>query len=121
MGGVISIRPEKITKYKELHADPWPSVLEKITQCHIRNYVIYLREPENLLFSHFEYHGNDWEKDAANMASDPITQDWWALCGPCQRQLNSIQKGEWWAPMQEVFYHPGILERVRHGDMDLVP
>ena len=106
MGGVIAIRPDKIDEYKRLHADAWPGVLEKISQCHIRNYVIYLREPENLLFSQFEYHGTNWEADATDMASDPIIQDWWAFCGPCQRQLDSVQKGEWWALMEEVFYHP---------------
>ena len=104
MGGVIGIRPEKIGEYKRLHAEAWPGVLEKITECNIRNYVIYLREPENLLFSHLEYHGDDWAADAAKMAADPVTQDWWALCSPCQRQLDSVQKGEWWAPMQEVFF-----------------
>jgi L-rhamnose mutarotase len=104
MGGVIGIRPEKIGEYKRLHAEAWPGVLEKITECNIRNYVIYLREPENLLFSHLEYHGDDWAADAAKMAAHPVTQDWWALCGPCQRQLDSVQKGEWWAPMQEVFF-----------------
>jgi len=104
MGGVIGIRPEKIGEYRRLHAEAWPGVLEKITECNIRNYVIYLREPENLLFSHLEYHGDDWAADAAKMAADPVTQDWWALCSPCQRQLDSVQKGEWWAPMQEVFF-----------------
>jgi L-rhamnose mutarotase len=40
------------------------------------------------------------------MAADPVTQDWWRHCGPCQRQLDSVAKGEWWAPMEEVFFHP---------------
>ncbi|WVX47290.1 L-rhamnose mutarotase [Roseobacter fucihabitans] len=106
MGGIIGVNPDKITEYKRLHADVWPQVLEKITQCHIRNYVIYLREPENLLFAHFEYHGTDWAADSAKIASDPVTLEWWAVCGPCQRQLDSLQKGEWWAPMEEVFFHP---------------
>ena len=106
MGGVIGIRPEKVAEYKRLHAAAWPAVLQKITDCNIRNFVIYLREPENLLFSHFEYHGTDWPADAARMAADPVTQEWWRHCGPCQRQLDSVAKGEWWAPMEEVFFHP---------------
>lgn len=106
MGGVIGIRPEKIEEYKRLHAETWPEVLKMISDCHIRNYVIYLRQPENLLFAHFEYHGDDWAADAARMAADPVTQDWWRHCGPCQRQFDSVAKGEWWAPMEEVFFHP---------------
>lgn len=105
MGSVIALRPEKIAEYKRLHADAWPGVLQMISECNIRNYVIYLREPENLLFSHFEYHGNDWEADAAKMAADPVTQDWWAVCKPCQKPLDTAAEGEWWAPMEEVFFH----------------
>ena len=37
----------------------------------MRNYTIFLREPENLLFGYFEYHGQDWAADSAKMAADP--------------------------------------------------
>ena len=105
MGQVIGIRPEKIDEYKRLHADAWPGVLQKITECNIHNYVIYLREPENLLFASFEYHGDDWDADAAKMAADPTTQEWWSVCMPCQEPLESRAEGEWWASMEEVFFH----------------
>lgn len=105
MGQVIGIRPEKIDEYKRLHAEVWPGVLAKITDCNIRNYVIYLREPENLLFASFEYHGQDWEADAAKMAADPTTQEWWAVCMPCQQPLDTRAEGAWWADMEEVFFH----------------
>ena len=104
MGFVIGLNADKIAEYKALHAAAWPGVLDMISACQIRNYVIYLREPENLLFSHFEYHGSDWQADQAKMAADPLTQDWWALCMPCQRPLDSARNGEWWAPMEEVFF-----------------
>lgn len=105
MGQVIGIRPERIEEYKRLHAAAWPGVLARISECNIRNYVIYLREPENLLFASFEYHGDDWEADAARMAADPTTQEWWAVCKPCQQPLDSRVGGEWWADMEEVFFH----------------
>ena len=54
MGLVIGIKPDKIAEYKAYHADVWPEVLEMISACHIRNYTIFLREPENLLFAYFE-------------------------------------------------------------------
>lgn len=101
---VIGIKPEKIDEYKALHASVWPAVLEQIKRSHIRNYTIYLREPENLLFSHFEYHGKDFDADMARMAADPTTQQWWAVCEPCQVQLASIRDGEHWAVMAEVFH-----------------
>ncbi len=102
---VIAIRPEKLAEYKELHANAWPEILAKITECNIRNYSIFLREPENLLFGIFEYHGTDYEADMQKMADDPATQRWWALTDPCQEGLESRAEGEWWAAMEEVFHH----------------
>ena len=104
MGMVIGIRPEHIAEYKRLHAAVWPEVLARIAASHIRNYTIFLREPENLLFGYWEYHGTDFEADAAEIAADPATQDWWRLCGPCQAPLESRVDNEWWAMMEEVFH-----------------
>jgi len=103
-GMVIQLRPEKKEAYKSLHANAWPEILRKISECNIRNYTIYLREPENLLFSHFEYHGDDFEADMARLAADEMTRKWWGLTDPCQEGLNSRAEGEWWAPMEEVFH-----------------
>ena len=104
MGMVIGIRPEHVAEYKRLHAAVWPEVLARIAASHIRNYTIFLREPENLLFGYWEYHGTDFEADAAEIAADPATQDWWRLCGPCQDPLESRADNEWWAMMEEVFH-----------------
>lgn len=105
MGSVIGIQPDKIETYKRLHAAVWPDVLRMIEKCNIRNYSIYLREPENLMFAYFEYHGTDFAADMATMAADPKTQEWWAVCMPCQKPLDSRKDGEWWATMEEVFHN----------------
>lgn len=104
VGSVIGVNPEEIEAYKELHAAVWPKVLEKIKTCNISNYSIFLREPENLLFSYFEYTGDDIEADMASMAADPETQRWWAVCGPKQVPLSTRAPGEWWASADEVFH-----------------
>lgn len=105
MAMVIRLNPEKMEEYKRLHAQAWPSILQQITASNIRNYSIFLREPENLLFGMFEYHGVDYEADMQAMAQDSETQRWWALTDPCQTPLESAAPGEWWAPMEEVFHH----------------
>jgi L-rhamnose mutarotase len=105
MGWVIGVRPELIAQYKALHAAAWPEILARISACGIRNYTIYLREPENLLFAHFEYHGEDFTADMARMGQDEATRRWWALTDPCQEGLASRREGEWWAPLVEVFHH----------------
>lgn len=101
-GSVIGIKPEKLAEYKVLHANAWPEVLKMITQCNIQNYSIYFKD--NMLFSYFEYVGNDYEADMALMAADPITQEWWSVCKPCQQPLETRSEGEWWSDMEEVFH-----------------
>lgn len=104
MGMCIGLRAEKLAEYKRLHASVWPGILARIAACNIRNYTIFLREPENILFGYWEYVGRDFAADMASMAEDPATRRWWALCMPCQVPLSSRAEGEWWASMQEVFH-----------------
>ncbi len=96
---------EHIAEYKRIHAKVWPGVLATISACGIKNYTIFLREPENLLFAYFEYHGTDFAADSAKMAADPVTQEWWKLCIPMQSPLATRKEGEWWAAMEDVFHH----------------
>jgi L-rhamnose mutarotase len=98
-GSVIGVKPEKLDYYKKLHAEPWPEVLDMIRKCNISNYSIYLFG--EMLFSYFEYTGDDFEADMARMAADPKTQEWWRETDPCQFPLVEGQK---WAEMPEVFH-----------------
>ena len=99
---VIGIKLENKAEYERLHADVWPEVLAKIYECNIRNYSIY-RYGE-LLFSYFEYIGNDFNVDIAKMAADPTTQKWWEVCRPLQSPVDDRADGEWWASVSEVFH-----------------
>ena len=105
MGMVIGLDADRVEEYKRLHASVWPEILAKISECNITNYSIFLKEPENLLFGYWEYTGTDFEADAALMAADPKTQEWWDVCMPCQVPLETRMDGEWWAMMEEVFHH----------------
>jgi len=99
----IRVRPERFEEYKKYHAAVWPEVLAMITQCHIRNYTIYHRA--GVLFSHFEYGGDDFAADMKRMAADPATQRWWAVMEPMQDPWPDRAAGEWWSVMEEVFHH----------------
>jgi L-rhamnose mutarotase len=106
-GMVTGVHPDKIEEYKTLHAAVWPDVLKKIAECNIRNYTIYLREIPGagpLLFSHFEYIGDDFDADMAKMAADKTTQEWWEHCNPCQRPIAKGEVGNTWVSMEEVFH-----------------
>lgn len=106
-GLVIGIQEDKISEYKDLHANVWPDVAKMITECNIQNYSIYLRklpDGKHYLFSYFEYTGDNFAQDAAKMAADPMTQKWWDVCMPCQQPLPDRAEGDWWASMEEVFH-----------------
>jgi L-rhamnose mutarotase len=106
-GMVIGLKPEMAETYKKLHASAWPAVLQKIKECNIRNYSIYLKEVEPgkiYLFSYFEYTGGDFAADMARMAADPLTQKWWKETDPCQYAVPLHGDKEWWSRMAEVFH-----------------
>jgi L-rhamnose mutarotase len=102
-GQIIGLKPEHYEKYVEYHAAVWSSVLQRITECNIRNYTIFYRD--NLLFAYFEYIGDDFDGDMAKMADDPETQRWWTIMDPMQKPISSCKENEWWAKMEEVFHH----------------
>lgn len=104
---VTGLKADKLDYYKALHAEAWPAVLSRIKDVNIRNYSIYLKQvgEEYLLFSYFEYVGNDSEADMQKMAEDPETQRWWQETDPCQQPLpEAAAKGEIWSAMEEVFH-----------------
>src|ERR1700722_8525835 len=101
-GMVIGLRPGSADAYRRYHAAAWPEVLDKMLECNIRNYSIFLKD--DLLFTYFEYHGNDLKADWAKMAAHPKTQEGWAIIEPLQNPLETRRLGEWWAEMEEVFH-----------------
>ncbi|MCU1470213.1 MAG: L-rhamnose 1-epimerase [Glaciihabitans sp.] len=102
IASVIGLPPENVARYEELHANVWPGVLERLRASHITNYSIYRHG--DLLFSYFEYSGDDYDADSAAIAADPTTQEWWAVCEPLQRPLEDRADGEWWKQLPEVFH-----------------
>ena len=101
-GHVIRVKGDRLKEYTECHAAVWPAVLEKISDCNIRNYSIFHKD--GLLFACFEYVGDNFESDMQKMADDPMTQKWWDLVKPMQEPLETRAPGEWWAAMDEVFH-----------------
>jgi len=102
VASVIGLDPAGVAEYERLHADVWADVLAQIARSNIRNYSIY--RYGDLLFSYYEYVGDDLEADLAAMAADPVTQRWWALCSPLQRPVPESRAGQWWHPLREVFH-----------------
>jgi L-rhamnose mutarotase len=104
-GSVIGLRPEKEQYYRELHANTWPAVRERVAKSNIRNYSIYFGSlaGERYLFSYFEYTGSDFDADMQAIADDPETQRWWQETDPCQKQLPGRKEGANWTDLEMVF------------------
>jgi L-rhamnose mutarotase len=106
---VTGLKPEKAAYYRQLHAHPWPGVLNEIKACHIQNFSIHEREIDGklYLFAYLEYTGSDFEADMKRMATDAETQRWWKETDPCQSALpDALAAGKIWADTKEIFYLP---------------
>jgi L-rhamnose mutarotase len=101
-GQIIRVMPEHFERYKKYHAAVWPEVLGMIKKCNMQNYTIFHKD--GILYAYFEYTGSDFAGDMAKMASDPKTQEWWAIMEPMQDPVATRRNGEWWANMEEVFH-----------------
>ena len=71
MAMMIRLRPEAAEEYRSLHAAIWPAVLRRLAASGIRNYSVFLRQPENFLVGFWDYHGDDFARDMAEDGGRP--------------------------------------------------
>jgi len=115
IGSIIHLKPEFEERYVILHKHAFPEVLERIKKSNIGNYSIFLSE--GLLFSYYDYYGDDLKSDLAVMTEDAHTQDWWKLTDPMQEPLADRSPGEWWSEIENIFHYEtknfsGSIKRV---------
>lgn len=106
-GSIIGIREDSLLAYTQLHGAVWSGVLEALERVNIRNYSIYLGQVspgEYVLFSYFEYVGDDFVGDMKRMADDKVTQLWWTYTDPLQVRLPGTPQGAQWKAVEEVFH-----------------
>jgi L-rhamnose mutarotase len=105
MGQVIRLKPEALAEYTRIHAAVWPEILALLSACNITNYSIFLKQPDMLMFAYWEYTGTDFAADMERMRAEPRMHDWWRITDPMQDPLETRTEGEWWARMEQVFFH----------------
>ncbi len=103
MGMCINLHKNKVEEYKKLHKECPENIRSLLKEVNIHNFSIFLKEPENILFSYWEYTGCDFEKDMNVMSTNAKNKEWWKLCSPCQIPFETRKKGEWWAKMEHIF------------------
>jgi L-rhamnose mutarotase len=104
MAQVIKVKPEAIPEYKRIHAAVWPEILAAIRESNIRNYTIFLQEPENVLFAYWEYHGTDFAADMEKIKKAPRMQEWWNITDTMQEPFETRAEGDWWKRIENVFH-----------------
>ncbi|WP_394923997.1 L-rhamnose mutarotase [uncultured Robinsoniella sp.] len=101
-GQIGRLKRDKITEYQSLHANVWKEVIQVIRACSIEDYSIFIHD--DLVFSYFEYTGNDYEKDMALMEADEVTQRWWTYTRPCFEKCAFSADSEYYHDMRQIFY-----------------
>ena len=101
IGQICGITAENAKKYIEYHNNIPKEIKELITACNIRNYRIFYRN--GILFSYYEYVGEDYDADMQKMAANEDNQKWWDLVKPIMSPLPDRKDGEFWADMELIF------------------
>lgn len=101
IGQVCGITLENAEKYIEYHNNVPKEIRELIRECNIRNYRIFYRN--GLLFSYYDYIGENYEEDMRKMAENADNQKWWDLVRPIMSPLADRKKDEFWADMDLIF------------------
>ena len=101
-GQIGKLKKDKIEEYEELHANTWPHIRQLIRDCNLVNYSIF--RYEDMVFSYYEYIGDNYEADMAKMASDEINQKWWDCTHPCFE--NKVYgDADYYFDMKQIFYN----------------
>lgn len=100
-GMVRGIKPECVNEYEKTHSDVWPEILQKITECNIKNYSVFAQGDR--LFSFFEYHGNNYEEDTIKMRDNKIFEKWEKLHEDMFKPLEGQEFDQGWIELNEIF------------------
>lgn len=101
-GQIGKLKKDKIAEYEDLHKNCWPNIRQLITDCNIQNYSIF--RYDNIVFTYFEYTGEDYESDMARMAADEENKRWWSVTDPCFERF-AYADAEFCADMKQIFYN----------------
>ena len=104
VGMVIGIKPEMIEEYKKLHVDSYPGVRDLLTKYHMQNFSIFLSQIEDKWyeFGYYEYTGDNFERDMANLALEPRNIAWLKVADPMQIPFSGSTG---WTEMERVYYN----------------
>lgn len=107
IGMVIGTVPEKMELYRRLHgpvSDENRTTRELLSKYHYENFNIFITEMDDgkeYLFGYYEYTGDDYEKDTAELHSLPEYRAWLDVTDACQKPLKGEKS---WKTMEQIFF-----------------
>lgn len=102
-GQVGKLKKERVEDYVCLHQNVWAGVLEVIGRYGLHNYSIFIHE--YMVFSYFEYKGEDYEKDMAEMEENEVMKGWWINTKPCFEAFAISGESKFYHNMKRIFYY----------------
>jgi L-rhamnose mutarotase len=104
VGMVIGIKPEAIEEYKRLHADDNPGVRDLLKEANFANFSIFIHQFDDgnyYLFGYYEYTGENFDQDMADLAKKERNIEWLKVCDPMQIPFEGQSS---WSEMEQVYY-----------------
>ena len=98
---LLKVRKERITEYKQRHAEIWPEMLRALANTGWHNYSLFLRE-DGLLVGYCEV--EDFSKALEDMKSDSVNGRWQASMTPFFEGLGGGGADDNMLRLEEVFH-----------------
>ena len=99
----LRIRAGMEAEYDRLHQAVWPELLHDLSAAGVSEYSIFRRAQELFLYLHVD----SFEAFLERMSVSDANSRWQAMMKPMFEPVPSLQAGEAFAMMDEVFYMPG--------------
>lgn len=99
---LLHLRPGTEEAYDQAHAAVWPEMLALLKRAGVSEYFIFRRDQLLVLTMQVE----DFEETWARIEADPVNTRWQQAMAPYFAPLDSLQPGERFPMMREVFYMP---------------
>ena len=97
---VARLRAGALPSYERLHSAVWPTLERELRTAHISNYSIFVHG--DLLFSVFDYSGDDLARDLVLLGRSTVAMDWEELTGPLVTGVDS--SSDVWQAMRQVYH-----------------
>lgn len=100
-GTVTKVKPGRLTEYIRLHNEIPDEVVAAAHQYGLRNFNIYYWN--GLLFSYFEYVGENFKADMIEKNSLPAMRRWRMVCDDCFERMEGQEEFD--ISMEQIFHH----------------